>query len=337
MIQGPTLAVPPPVLGAPDTSVVLGGKKIDTGWRSGARVNLGCWLDCDHCYGTELVYFYLPDESKHHSVSSDGSPNSPFLLVPYYNVASGAEDSTAIASPLLQFAGTSKLRLANKMQGFEWNVLATQPSCDCGSRFIGLAGFRYWNFREHLTFTTNSPFISNAADIYKTKDKFSAGNNFYGGQIGLIWEYACGCLSITAKGKVALGAMRERLMIDGHLLTNEYNIYGDVETYSGGYFALPTNIGKHSRTKFAAIPEFNFDIGYTLCDCLRVTLGYTIIYVNNVLRAGNQIDRKINPSQATTYTNATPPSLVGEASPKARMNSDSLWVQGLKAGLELSF
>ena len=34
VITGPTLAVPSPVLGSPDTTVVLGGKKIDTGWRS---------------------------------------------------------------------------------------------------------------------------------------------------------------------------------------------------------------------------------------------------------------------------------------------------------------
>ena len=175
------------------------------------------------------------------------------------------------------------------------------------------------------------------ADIYKTKDKLSTENNFYGCQLGLIWKYDCDCWSITAKGKVALGAMCERLLIHGRLLTNDYDGYGPAKEYSGGYFALPTNSGKHCQTRFAAIPECNIDIGYQLFDCMQLKLGYTFMYASTVLWAGKQIDRNINPAQATTYTNALTPVLEGQANPKARLKTDGLWVQGLNVGVVFNF
>jgi len=337
VIQGPTLAVPPPVLGAPDTSVVLGGKKIDTGWRSGVKASLGLCFNSEYGIGTEINYFILPGISKTHSVSSDGSPTSPLLLVPFFNVVTGMEDSTAISHPLLMFEGTATLKFANKMQGAEWNITTTLPSCYCGFKGFGFAGFRYWNFREHLTFTTSSPLLPPVTETYKTKDRFSVENNFFGGQLGLVWECDYGCFSFNARGTVALGAMCERVVIKGNLLTNEYNGFGSVQEFLGGYFALPTNIGKHSQTKFAAIPELNVAIGYQLFDGMRVKLGYTFMYVSNMLWAGKQIDRDINPTQAKTYTKAHTPMLDGEASPKAHLKTASLWVQGLQAGIEFGF
>ena len=320
------------------TSVVLGGKEINTGWRSGARAALGTWFDCNHYWGAEVSYFLLPEESKKYSVSSDGSPSSALLSVPYFNVVIAAKDSTPIASPLLSILGTAKLKLVNEMQGAELNALTTIPSCYCGSNFLALMGFRYWDFREHLTFSTNSPFNPpHVTDTYATKDDFNVKNNFYGAQLGLVWEYDCGCLSITAKGKVALGVMCESLVINGHLFTNDYNNFEDVLKYTGGYFALPTNIGKYSQTKFAAIPEFNFNVGYQLFDWMQIKLSYTFIYVSNVLWAGKQIDRNINPTQAVTYTGAVPPMLLGLANPKPDLKTNSLCVQGLNIGVELRF
>ena len=116
----------------------------------GGRVALGYWLDDNHCFGTEISYFFLPNQSKRDVVSSNGSPNSPLLLIPFFNVVTGAEDSTAIASPLLQFKGRAALKLENNMQGAEWNIVSTDSPYSCGSSFVGLAGFRYWNFEEEL-------------------------------------------------------------------------------------------------------------------------------------------------------------------------------------------
>jgi len=336
VIQGPTLAGSP-VFDDQNSSIVLGGKKIDTGWRSGARAALGYWFDCDHCYGAEINYFFLPNASKKYSVSSNGSPSSSLLSVPYFNVVTFAKDSVAIASPFFLIAGSATFKLTHAMQGGELNALAT-IACHCRSEFIALAGFRYWNFKEHVTFSTNSPFNPpHVADTYTTKDIFDTKNNFYGGQLGLVWQCDYGCLLIMAQGKIALGAMCESVLINGYLLTNDYNNFGAVLEYPGGYFALPTNSGKYSQTKCAAMPELNFNIGCQLFDWMAIKLGYTFIYASSALWAGKQIDRNINPTQAVVYTGTVPPLLLGDASPKACLKTNGLWVQGLNIGVEFRF
>ena len=330
VVQNPTLEAAPPVLCSRGTCVVLGGKSVDIGWRSGGRFAFG--VQCNDRYSTEINYFFLPNRSQQCSVSSDGLP---ILAVPYFNVVTAAEDSTPIASPQYSIAGKATLNVTNKVQGAEWNAMASITS---RSLLLVLVGFRYWNFKEHLTFCTNSPFNPpHVPDIYTTKDEFNTKNNFFGGQIGLIYQYDYRCFSIQAKGKIALGAMLEHLAINGCLFTNDYNNFEAVVAYQGGYFALPTNIGKCGQTKFAAIPELNLNFGYQLCNWLQIRAGYNFMYATNVLWAGTQIDHNINPTQAVSYTGAIPPLLLGDASPRACLNTKGLWVQGLNVGLEFSF
>ena len=58
--------------------------------------------------------------------------------------------------------------------------------------------------------------------------------------------------------------MCEVAVINGHLVTNDYDDFTAVQTFSGGYFALPTNKGYHKRTRFAVIPESKSQIGVSL-------------------------------------------------------------------------
>jgi len=75
-------------------------------------------------FGTEINYLFLPNVSNKYRVSSDGSLTSPFLLVPFYNVVTQAEDSTALHLSF-DVSGTAELKLVNMMQGAEWNGLAS--------------------------------------------------------------------------------------------------------------------------------------------------------------------------------------------------------------------
>ncbi len=334
VIEGAPNAVPSPVLGSPNTSVVLGGKDVDLGWRSGGRFNLGYQFGSTHNWSLNLAYFFLPQESKKSSVSSNGSPA---LLVPFYNVATLAEDSVTIANSLQNMTGTAKIVLSNHMQGVELNAGRAIPFFDCRFRWVGLFGFRYWNFVEHWTFSTNSPLLLESTDVYLTKDKFKTTNNFYGPQLGLEWKYLYRCFSLSVKGKVALGAMCEKLKISGRLDTNDYNGFGTVLSYTGGYFALPTNSGTTTQVKFSVIPEVYADLSYQVWHWMQLKVGYSFLYVSNLLWAGNQVNREINPSQAKTYTNGADPALVGPASPKASLHTSSLWVQGMNIGVEFSF
>lgn len=322
-------------LGDPGTSIVMGGRDIPNHWQSGARFSLGCIFDCHKCYGVEASYFFLPNNSYTQTVSSDGSIGSESLRIPFFNVITLKNDSTGLALPGV-FSGTANLKLENKMQGVEFNVLA-RYSDYYSMRVTALGGLRYWNFKEDLTFDTSSPYVIPPFDTYQTKDQFNTENNFYGGQIGLLFAYNCGRFFLDAKGKFAVGAICGRVLIDGYLLTNDYNNFMAVQKFTGGYFALPTDIGKHYSTKLSVLPEINFNFGYELTDNMQIKLGYSCIYVTKVLWATQQIDKDINKTQATTYTNSPVVNLVGQPRPETLLKTADLWIQGLNVSFIVEF
>lgn len=325
------LVIEQPIPDGPFTTV-LGGKKVDIGWRSGGRFALGYWFDDSHCLGGEVNYFLLTKESKRSRVFSD-EDGSPRLRVPFFNVQTNSEDSSALATPGI-FRGDALLKVENMMQGAELNVVTSIPSCDCHTKFGLFAGFRWWNFDEHLKFFANSPAIT-PPSIYNYEDKFRVENNFYGGQIGATFDYNYCSFLFNLKGKVAVGAMCQETVINGFFTTNEFT--GEPETFEGGFFALPTNIGRHKKTRVSWLPELDVNIGYQFTECFIIKVGYSVLYVNNVLWAGKQIDRNLNPSQSANIDFTPTPVLVGEPSPRARTKSQSLWAQGFNVGLEFQF
>lgn len=282
---------------------------------------------------------FLPNQTKHNSVSSTGEAGSSFLAAQFYNVLTDKVSYNNIASPG-NFSGTVKGKISNWMQGAELNGLL-DFACDCNWNVTGLVGFRYWNFVENLKLFTSSPYLE-IQDVHQTVDKFDVQNNFYGGQVGIAVDWSRNCFFVNAKAKVALGAMCEELNIQGSLFTNDYTLFRDapptVQEFSGGYFALPTNIGHHNQTNFAVIPEVNINLGYNITDTFRFKVGYTFLYVSNMLWSGNQIDTNINPTQAVSYTFDPPNTkLVGQASPKALLKTSDFWVQGVSIGFDFEF
>jgi hypothetical protein len=72
-------------------------------------------------------------------------------------------------------------------------------------------------------------------------------------------------------------------------------------------------------------------VGYDLTCNLRATVGYTFIHWCQVARAGDQIDRGVNPSQLP------PADLDGAPRPRFDFVDSGFWAQGLHFGLEYHF
>lgn len=335
VVTGPAVDNFDPILNEPGTSVVLGGSDIKNHARSGGRFTLGYWFCDDQAYGAEVSYLFLGSSSKSQSVSSNGELGSDFLAFPFLDAVTGLESSSAIARAG-DFSGLATLKIKNKMQGAELNGLFTIASCS-GYHVRGLVGFRYWNFDEQLTFATDSPFINPPIDVYTTEDRFSTRNNFYGGQIGIDMDYSWCKFFVNVKGKVALGAMNEKVKIQGLLTTNDFNNFGEPQTFPSGYLVQSTNSGSHSKTQFAVIPELDINLGYQISDCLSVSVGYTFLYVSNMLWAGKQIDREINPTQSPAMENDPAAQLVGVERPTVLHDSSHFWAQGLNVGVDYHF
>ena len=324
------LVIEQPVAGAP-FDVVLGGEKTKNDWHSGGKFALGYWFDECNNLGVEVNYFFLGAHSKHSSVASNAN-GSPRLRVPFFNVMTDQPDSSALATPGL-FKGAASLKTSNKMQGAEFNIIKEIPFRSCSS-FKILAGFRYWNFEDSLTFSVDSPLVV-VPTVYNYQDKFRTQNNFYGGQIGACFKQDFSSFFFDVKGKIALGAVHQKSTIEGFFQTNEFT--GSVQTFSGGFFALPTNIGHHKKTRFSTILDLNLNFGYHVTDNISICLGYSVIYASQVLRASKQMSSNINPTQSANIEFTPTPVLVGEASPKGKLKSSSLWAQGLNAGLDFIF
>ena len=235
------------------------------------------------------------------------------------------------------YSGSATEELASSLAGAELNaVWALPPSGTWQVDVVG--GFRYLRLRETYTFTTSSPYIPPfPVDIWDTTDRFEATNSFYGAQVGLRARIADGPWFGTGTAKVALGAMAQAVDISGSLVTNDYTGDGSTQTFSGGYFALPTNIGNHSRTQFAVVPEVNLNVGYRITPAASLFVSYSLLYASNVVRPGNQINRTVNTTQSTSYTEDPNARLAGPAQPSFAFNGSSFLAQGVNVGVAIRF
>jgi hypothetical protein len=321
-------------LDEPGVNVLLGGGTVDTNPNAGVRITGAYRIDSR--MGVELIGFYIPSRSTSSSVSSNGQPGSIDLLLPFFDVTVNRENITEI-SFWPQYRGSAQATLSNSLGGGEFNMTWANPPQDAW-RVDFLGGFRFLQLRESYTITTSSPFNPpNPQDIWITTDAFDARNRFYGLQIGARAAYDQGPWVGSVAGKVALGTMQQRVSVNGYLETNDYTNYGPTQTFPGGYFALPTNSGDHSRNTFAVVPEVALNLGYRLTPQATFYVAYSFLYASNVARPGEQINRNINPTQSVAYGNDPPATLAGAAQPSFGFNTSDFWAQTVSIGFAYRF
>ena len=331
----------PPLLstgtvGTPSFSPVLGSREYDTGPQGGGRFGVGYRINPD--WALEGIGFFLADASDTRTVQSSGAPDSTRLVIPYFRVDESRESRLTIANPG-EFSGNARESLVSGMHGAELN-LTRRVTGDARWRLDALGGFRYLRLRETLSFSASSVFIDNP-DVFQITDVFETTNHFYGLQAGLRGEYARDRWFARGTAKVALGVMRQSIDISGGLLTNDFNDFQEPLHTVGGFFAQPSNIGRHDRDRVGVVAETGLKLGYRLTSWASIVVGYTFLYANPVVRPGSQIDRNINTTQAlSAQVPETPPptlTLAGPALPAVRWRETDVWVQGLTAGISLTF
>jgi hypothetical protein len=323
------------ILGRGATSVFGPGSDIDGSIRSGGRFTAGRWLDEDQTWGLEAGYFFLGSSGKNFSLAGDGSPGSPAIGRPFFNPIPGAEDAEIVAFPGV-VAGRVGVSTSSFLQGAEANVLCNL-CCGCNYRVDALAGLSYFNLSERVRVTENLAVLPGVAVIGGTHfdifDSFQAHNHFYGGQVGARTELRWGRLYTDLLARVASGVVTETVDVSG--ATRSTAPTGVATTQPGGFLALPTNIGHHTRNQFAVLPEGRLAVGYQVTESLRAWIGYTFLYCSNVVRPGDQIDRVVNPTLLPTTGGA------GVALPPARpafsFHDSDFWAQGVSFGVELRF
>jgi hypothetical protein len=344
-------AIPPGAFLQPGTGTLIGEERLNPGLRSGARFEAGAWIDDHRCIGVEGNFFFLESHTVSQSVASSGAPGSPVLVVPFFDADALAESTFPLALPGA-LAGGAALSISSRLQGAEINGAVAVCTCSW-LRVDVLAGFRYLDFHESLTFTTNSIGIlapgpgSNNGLVLNTIDEFNSHNVFFGPQVGVRGECHLGNLFVEGTAKFAIGDVYQTTTIGGAAVTNFFNAPAG-GPFTGvppqlvpgsGIFAQPSNIGptgRNTRHQINWSPEAGVKVGYQLFPWVRVFAGYEFLWTSNFARSGEQFDRFINTAQTVPAAIAGVPSAPGTR-PMVSPGGSVFWVQGIDVGLEFRY
>jgi hypothetical protein len=316
------------------TSVLVGNSSLDYGGRSGAQAWVGTWLDERHVFGVEFGGFWLEDKT----ASSSASSATIALGQPFFNVATGSGDAFLLGPPAAVSVSSH-----SEFWGLELNFVRNLMDCCYFSADL-LFGARYLDLDEDLNIARTSvapaPFTlagmpEPAGAGLAVSDRFMARNQFYAGQIGGRAEWHRGGLFFNVTGKVALGPNHETVNVLGSSTATAPG--APSVTVPGGFLALAgTNIGRQKTDWFSVAPQVGVQLGYHVTQNIRAHVGYDFLYINSVVRPGEQIALRVNPSFVPT----SPAFGTGSrqlAEPGPFLRQDDFWAHGISAGLTIEY
>lgn len=333
---GDPAAAIPGALGQPGTAILFGGPNaLDYGAFSGLRATVGTWLGPEALWGVELSGFLLERRSRGFASTSDALGNPP-TYIPFQNFnpktpPTPHEGSFTVSDPLLLGGVTGNVAVTASSQF--WGAEANGLCGGFGNSRLNLAwllGFRYLGLDEDLNLSgSHNAFLFDIRQSWQ--ERFATQNNFYGGQLGARAWYTAGSLSLDLAVKVALGATHQVVTVSGSSTESGAGSINPGNFPGGAVFALPSNLGQQSHDTFAVVPQVQVKVGYNVTRFCRAFVGYDFLYWSSVVRAGDQIDRQVNDSQAIGGT------LVGDALPSPQFNRTGFFAHGLTFGLGFQY
>jgi hypothetical protein len=316
------------VLGTPGAAVLFGNEQVNGEMRSGGRFALGAWFDAGHNWGVEADVMFAGAHYSQFSASSDGSQ---IIARPFIDSLSGAESSEIVAYPGL-LRGNVTVRSSSDPLIVADALLRRSLWADCASRVDFLIGYRYLHFAEGLQIQENLTSLDPQAFgvNLRINDRFATRNDFNGGLLGLDTEWTRGPWSLQIFGKLGLGNLRREVDINGSTVITAPG--AAPMAYAGGLLALPSNSGMFSSDHFVVMPELGLTGGWQITPKLRATIGYSVLWLSDLVRPGDQIDRTVN-------SNQLPPPLPasGPVRPIFTLRESDFWVQGIRVGLEFRY
>jgi len=327
-------------LGAPTTAIIAGGDEINDDWRSGYRIGGGFWLD--RCAGLAVIGDYF-----HAGRDSDGFSRGPedgqIIARPFFNAQTGAPDAQLVNVPG-ELGGRVDVRAFTDFQGAGIGLSQILcASCDpCTGNMANLAvigGYRYYKHDSVLTIAedltvlpgTTAPLVPGTT--FDILDRFSARNEFHGGELGLQGRIERDAWFFDGLAAVAVGGNRRVVIVDGQTTTTVPG--GGTTTAAGGLLTSEaTNIGRYSDTDTSVIPRFRVGIGAYLTENLSIRTGYNVIILDDFVEAASHLPpglavdpRNLPPIQAGGGPDPRFPGLVGS----------TVVAHGLDFGLMLTF
>jgi hypothetical protein len=301
-------------LGEPDTRILYGDDRLETrhGDRFfGGRITLG-WVNAAETFGVEGRAFFLERDSTYFKATSDGSN----LLARPYFTADGTSTSAVIAGPTILgpadggFVGYSRVELFGE-EGNAVVPLASGGAVCCDLLF----GTRFLQMRDRLDLTDTGHLLPARTVLFGLEDHWHTHDAFYGGQVGLRGRATWGNWFVDVRATAALGGDDQQVKAFGDR-TYQTPLQRTVLPF--GLFVQPGNSGTFERGRVDFVSETSGSLGYRLGHHAAVLVGYTFLYWNNPVRAGDQADLVVDPKKTTVP-----------------FKTDAFWAQGLNVGLDL--
>jgi hypothetical protein len=301
----------------------LGNDPIGTNLRAGGRFTFS------HLFGDGITtgtarFWGLEDSSQTFTANS---ANNAIIARPFFNTALGREDAFLVAFPGVTAPGSIRVLSKNDLIGADAWLSRNWYNDGCGSIDV-LGGYQFTRLDDTLSINSTSTSVDQSlapavpvGSTLNVSDSFRTQNTFHGGSLGLIGRSYRGVVTLEALGKIALGNMHQAVIVNG---TNSITPPGGTVTPNqGGLLAQASNIGTFERNRLAFSPEVNVNLIYNVNQSWRLVGGYTFIYWNNVVLAGNQINR-----------NVPIPFPAGSTQPALPFARTDYWVQGMSIGAD---
>jgi len=323
---GSALGGIPGGLGQPGTRVLLGGEPT-AGPNAAGRFSV-CWYAIPDLWNVEANFLYMVEGTQSFDNVSNAA-GSPVLSRPYFDLTGRFENADPRALPNV-LLGTTSDELRTQIMGGELNFrrnLSGAPGN--GGSFSLLAGARWLNLEERYanSDTVRDLPLQNALAL-SISDSFETTNNFCGGQLGAQFLYRFEAFTLSLQGKCAAGPNVQNVRISGNTVQTDF-VRGVVTTDSQGFYAQDSNIGSTQRNRFAILPEFALNCTFDLSDRIRLNVGYTVFWLTNVVRPGDQIDRVLD--QTVLNPRVVP------AGPRVPFTESDFWAQWFNIGFEVDF
>ncbi len=325
-----------PELDRPASSVAFGGDNAFGGTiQGGFRVDGGVMLSENLGFGGR--FWMLGQSSDTYDRNGDGTGGS--IGIPFYDtdLSTAAENAIRVAyadginAGDVDFAGSVSARSSFSVYAAEaYGRLRLLAGNGYRSDLIG--GYSHFRIEDDLSLNANTTQIEvgpGQGNRYRFHDSYTATNEFNGGQIGFLTSVGRGCWTLSALTKVHLGDMQQTFTNQG-----SRTLPSPAGLQQGGIFS-PSEATSIKRNSFAFAPEANVKLGYQIRQHVRLTVGYSFLMWNDVLMAGENLNRNINSSYLVGTGN-------GVVQPPQRpafqgLKTDSLFVHGIDLGCAISF
>ena len=328
-------------IGQPSTQVLYGNGDLGMGLFSGFDLSGTLWKDPDRRIGFHLGGTLLEQKSNGFNNFSD-TTGSPLLARPFTNALTGLPDSLLVSFPNALAGGviaSATTKLYGADGGFMWNLYRSCPGNCTLYTLNWYTGFKYLELNEKLDVTQTSILINGFQapfnqQLFATpaaitvRDSIQGLNSFYGGQVGLSADIRYGRVFIGLEGKLGMGVMHQRLDIEGVSTVRDPNS-GANASVRGGLLANANNSGRFLNDEFSLLPEASATIGYNWTSWFTTTVGYGFMYMNNVIRPGDQVNSTVNSSLVPAH-----PGFGGgvAAVPNRAFTQSDFWAQGVQIG-----